>query len=320
MRDDLTSGVSYDWASMFDCSLLHRESDVLRKAALEAQGREYEAAAQRHLAFADQLLADKRTLTDKCDGTQFVGVLCRRCDRNHGIGFVAALAQQLKHEAIGWERRLRESEERLQAELRSAKEAWAASERTRREKWVKEKEASIREATIRGLEPEIQRLMDRHREELQRVRDEAARQMAEQAARARREVGDEVDTLRTGTESAVEAALSRERAEWRERVRRLTEEADAELAAVRRKSRQDVEDELARLTRLRREDAEAHSRELAAARIDAETRVAEAVRAAGASEQNAKLLIGAARADALARLEADRAQLRRDAEATLEVR
>ena len=61
------------------------------------------------------------------------------------------------------ERRVRELAEGQERALRAAKEAWASGERARRDKAIKEREAAVREATIRGLEPEVRRLMDKHR-------------------------------------------------------------------------------------------------------------------------------------------------------------
>ena len=61
------------------------------------------------------------------------------------------------------ERRVAALHSEHRAAMRSAKEAWAAGERERRERAAKEQEASVREATIRGLEPEVRRLMEKHR-------------------------------------------------------------------------------------------------------------------------------------------------------------
>ena len=44
-------------------------------------------------------------------------------------------------------------------------------ERQRREQWVVDKTKEIKEQTVRGLEPDIQRLMQRHREETQRLEE-----------------------------------------------------------------------------------------------------------------------------------------------------
>ena len=50
----------------------------------------------------------------------------------------------------------------------------------KQEKWVDEKTRRIKEQTVRGLEPEIQRLMARHTAELANLESERERQLAAQ--------------------------------------------------------------------------------------------------------------------------------------------
>ena len=49
--------------------------------------------------------------------------------------------------------------------MRRQKELWVQAERARREQWVADKTREIKESTVRGLEPDIQRLVQRHRDE-----------------------------------------------------------------------------------------------------------------------------------------------------------
>jgi 5-azacytidine-induced protein 1 len=43
-----------------------------------------------------------------------------------------------------------------------------ASEKVRKEKWEREKIQDIRAQTVKGLEPEIQKIVERNKEELRR--------------------------------------------------------------------------------------------------------------------------------------------------------
>jgi hypothetical protein len=47
----------------------------------------------------------------------------------------------------------------LQREMRSQKDAWATAEKIRRDAWINGKTKSIKQQTIKGLEPEIHRLI-----------------------------------------------------------------------------------------------------------------------------------------------------------------
>ena len=95
---------------------------------------EYEATIARHLSFVDRLLADKQSLSDKCDA---LAEEMKRVERRHG-----ARAQELQERHVG--------------ELRRQKEALAAGERARRERWTEEQRRQIKESTLKGLEPELQ--------------------------------------------------------------------------------------------------------------------------------------------------------------------
>lgn len=55
--------------------------------------------------------------------------------------------------------------------MRKNKEAWQASEKVRREKWEKDRIQEIRAQTVKGLEPEIQRIVERNKEELRKAHD-----------------------------------------------------------------------------------------------------------------------------------------------------
>jgi 5-azacytidine-induced protein 1 len=63
------------------------------------------------------------------------------------------------------------TEDRFSVELKKNKDAWVASEKVRREKWEREKIAEIRAQTVKGLEPEIQRIVERNKEELRKAND-----------------------------------------------------------------------------------------------------------------------------------------------------
>ena len=70
-----------------------------------------------------------------------------------------------------------------------AQELWGAAEKARRDQWVADKTKEIKEATVRGLEPDIQRLVARHRDETRKleesIREEHRREARPRAARAR---------------------------------------------------------------------------------------------------------------------------------------
>ncbi len=125
-----------------------------------------------------QLLEDKRSLSERCD----------------------VLHQELQKNARKHEESVRNLEHRHGAEVRRLKSLQETSTKLRQEKWVDEKTRRIKEQTggclnvtslsllssyvrnrpVRGLEPEIQRLMSRHAGELSDLQAEKDRALLAQ--------------------------------------------------------------------------------------------------------------------------------------------
>ena len=101
---------------------------------------------KRHLEFADQLVKDKAELSARCE----------------------KLVEDLKLLERRYEQRVAEAEERAQRELKKQREGMAAAERIRRDAWMQEKSKEIKEMTVKGLQPEIERLLAKHKAEIRR--------------------------------------------------------------------------------------------------------------------------------------------------------
>ncbi len=52
-----------------------------------------------------------------------------------------------------------ELKEEINKEIKKNKDLWNANEKQKREKWISEKTQEIKEQTIKGLEPEIEKLL-----------------------------------------------------------------------------------------------------------------------------------------------------------------
>lgn len=61
---------------------------------------------------------------------------------------------------------MQEAEMRFASEVKKLREQWAESEKQRREQFVESKTREIKETTIKGLEPELQRIMRKSKEDL----------------------------------------------------------------------------------------------------------------------------------------------------------
>uniref|UniRef100_A0ABI7ZU77 Centrosomal protein 131 n=1 Tax=Felis catus TaxID=9685 RepID=A0ABI7ZU77_FELCA len=156
---------------------------------LRQQRDHYEATIQRHLSFIDQLIEDKKALAERCEAV------------------VAELKQGDQR------RRDREAQvqEQHELEIKKLKELMSATEKVRREKWINEKTRKIKEITVRGLEPEIQKLIAKHKQELKKLKGLHEAELLQADARAAQRYGRQVEELREHLEREKEALGQQER-------------------------------------------------------------------------------------------------------------
>ncbi|XP_025422151.1 centrosomal protein of 131 kDa-like isoform X2 [Sipha flava] len=106
---------------------------------------EYESTVTRHQKFIDKLLNEKKELSESCAST--VKELTKKMND--------ALASQ---------------EERHKVELKKAIDKQTASEKIKKDRWVDLKTKKIKEMTIKGIEPELNRMSTAYQEELSELR------------------------------------------------------------------------------------------------------------------------------------------------------
>ncbi|XP_040845306.1 centrosomal protein of 131 kDa [Ochotona curzoniae] len=202
-----------------------REAQKELDRQLRQQREHYEAAAQRHLSFIDQLIEDKKVLSQKCEAV--VAELKLGDQRNR---------EQTAH-----------MQEQHELEMKKLKELMSAAEKVRREKWIHEKARRIKEITVRGLEPEVQRLISKHKQELRRLRGlhEAELQQAEERA-AQRQLR-QVEELRVRLEQEKEELGRQERERARQRFEQQLEQEQLALEQHRRRLQAEVVAEKERL-------------------------------------------------------------------------
>nr|KAF6295332.1 centrosomal protein 131 [Myotis myotis] len=164
---------------------------------LRQQREHYEATIQRHLSFIDQLIEDKKTLGEKC----------------------AAVVAELKQGEQRRQEREAQMREQHALEIKKLKELMSATEKVRREKWMNEKTRKIKEITVRGLEPEIQKLIAKHKQEVKKLRSLHAAELLQADERAAQRYGRQAEVLREQLEQEKEALAQQERARTQQRQR-----------------------------------------------------------------------------------------------------
>ena len=159
------------------------------KQRLHTQKVEYEAAITRHQNFIDQLIDDKKGLSE--------GVDAKTAEMK---------ATEKKHKDA-----LKAAEQRHLTEIKRLKALQESSNKLRQEKWVDEKTKRIKEQTVRGLEPEIQRLMARHTQEVADLEAERERQLSNKERELYQRHHQHIRELKDDWEQEHQEALQQER-------------------------------------------------------------------------------------------------------------
>ncbi|XP_032177638.1 centrosomal protein of 131 kDa isoform X2 [Mustela erminea] len=192
---------------------------------LRQQREHYEATIQRHLSFIDQLIEDKKALADRCE----------------------AVVAELKQGDQRHKDREAQVQEQHELEMKKLKELMSATEKVRREKWIHEKTRKIKEITVRGLEPEIQKLIAKHKQEVKKLKSLHEAELLQADARAAQRFGRQVEELREQLEREKEALGRQERERAQQRFEQHVEQEQRALQQQRRRLYGEVAEEQERL-------------------------------------------------------------------------
>uniref|UniRef100_A0A8C9UR72 Centrosomal protein 131 n=1 Tax=Spermophilus dauricus TaxID=99837 RepID=A0A8C9UR72_SPEDA len=212
-----------------------KETEKELRRQLRQQKEHYEATIQRHLSFIDQLIEDKKVLNEKCE----------------------AVVAELKQGDQRCRERVAQMQEQHELEIKKLKELMSATEKVRREKWINEKTKKIKEITVRGLEPEIQKLIAKHKQELRRLRGLHEAELLQRDEQAAQRYLRQAEDLRAfcshrPCHPQQRRRLYSEVAEERERLSQQAARQRAELEELR----QQLEDSSSALTRALRTEFE----------------------------------------------------------------
>eukprot|EP00076_Gallus_gallus_P031938 XP_024997476.1 centrosomal protein of 131 kDa isoform X2 [Gallus gallus] len=203
---------------------------------LQLQREQYEAAIQRHLAFIDQLIDDKKVLSEKCET---VVAELKQVDQKYG----KKLTQMQEQHELVW-RALGPFCE----EIKKLKELMSATEKIRREKWIDEKTKKIKEITVKGLEPEIQKLITKHRQDIQKLKMLHEAELLQSDERAAQRYCRQAEELRGLLEQQKEEQSQRERELARQQCEKQLEQEEQALQQQRRRLYAEVAEEKERLS------------------------------------------------------------------------
>ncbi|VVC30067.1 Hypothetical protein CINCED_3A008063 [Cinara cedri] len=150
---------------------------------------EYESTVMRHQKFIDKLLNEKKELSENC-------------------------ALNVKEMTKKMNDALANLEERHKVELKKAVDKQVASEKIKKDRWVDLKTKKIKEMTIKGIEPELNRMSIAYQEELTELRRIHQSQIEEIEATWHRRMA----TMRDKMDAEREQAVVTERENSRNRL------------------------------------------------------------------------------------------------------
>ncbi|KAK5851294.1 hypothetical protein PBY51_002097 [Eleginops maclovinus] len=215
-----------------------KETEKELNRSFQLQKEQYEATIQRHLTFIDQLINDKKTLSERCEGV--VGEL-KQVDQK----YTKKIAQMQEQHEMVWQ-----ILGPLCEEIKKLKELMSATEKIRREKWIDEKTKKIKEITVKGLEPEIQKLISKHKQELKKLRTLHEAELLHSDDRAAQRYVRQCEDLRQQLEREKEEQCQRERELAKQRYDKQLQEEELSLQQQRRRLYKEVSDEKERLAQL----------------------------------------------------------------------
>ncbi|CAF2977960.1 unnamed protein product [Rotaria sp. Silwood2] len=204
-------------------SSLHRSKDFEQDYDyhLQKQKDEYEAIIQRHLKFIDQLIDDKKKISQRCE----------------------LLLSELKIIDRKYNDRMRSVEEANRNELQKLKDVHEAAEKLRREHWIEEKTKKIKELTVRGLEPEIQKLISKHKNEITKIKTVHEAELLAADERASQRYIRMTEELRDQLEREKEVAIARERELAREKYEKSLHDEEKTFNEQRRRLYTEIDEE-----------------------------------------------------------------------------
>uniref|UniRef100_A0A672YF22 Centrosomal protein 131 n=1 Tax=Sphaeramia orbicularis TaxID=375764 RepID=A0A672YF22_9TELE len=206
--------------------------------SFQLQKEQYEATIQRHLAFIDQLISDKKALSERCEG-----VVSELKQVDHK--YMQKISQMQEQHDMVWQ-----ILGPLCEEIKKLKELMSATEKVRREKWIDEKTKKIKEITVKGLEPEIQKLISKHKQELKRLRTLHEAELLQADERAAQRFVRQSEELRQQLEKDKDEQCQRERDAARQRYEKQLQEEELSLQQQRRRLYKEVADEKDRLAQM----------------------------------------------------------------------
>ncbi|KAL4483844.1 hypothetical protein ABPG72_006219 [Tetrahymena utriculariae] len=199
---------------------------------LSTQKEELESVIERHLQFIDQLILDKKEL-------------------NSQVEDLTEKYRIMEEGRLAFEK---EQKEKYIKDLKLQKEAWFAAEKQRKEKWMNEKTNEIKEVTIKGLEPEIERIINRNKIEIKKLEEKHQKQINELRQNVQEEYEQKFRVYKDKVMMETEELISKERSFKTEKTKEQIQRIETNYQEDRERMKKNYESEIKDLEDKRREE------------------------------------------------------------------
>ena len=175
------------------------------KQRLDAQRHEYEAAIARHQSFIDQLIEDKKSISQKCE----------------------ALTTELRNNERRNKENVKAMESRHSMEMNRVKQINDSADRLKRERWMDQKAKKIKEQTVKSLETEVQKIMSRHATEMSEIKAKHKQELETQELGLREHFQKYFDQVKLEAERDKKEMLEQEKLFQLERFRKQSDQMES---------------------------------------------------------------------------------------------
>lgn len=170
--------------------------------------------------------------------------------------------EELSKQELSFNKKLTLLNDNFDAERKKDKDAWYVAEKARRKKWEETKLKEIKEMTIKGLEPEIERILQNHKQEMIKWEENQNEELRKQKERLNKEFEKRLIEQREKFQKEKEEALEHERNLFLQRARNQSERFEDEYSEERRRWNSNLTAEINKVEALREKDRKIHEDEI----------------------------------------------------------
>ena len=210
---------------------LKSKDDFLNKALL-SQKNENDLLLQRQNTLMESLISEKRNMEMQLSELQ---------------------SKLSEAEKINY-KKLQKMRENYESDTRKNKEAWFQAEKIRRKKWEENKIKEIKELTAKGLEPEVEKIISNHKNEMSAMEEKYLLEMKNLKEKLVEEYEIKFDELKKKYIRERDEGIETERNLAAMKLRNQSERLEDEITEERRRWNAKLNSEIQRLESLREKD------------------------------------------------------------------